>query len=483
MKISLIFPNTRRYSIFFPSIIQPPLGLAYIAAMVKDAHDVLVIDAAAENLKLKEIFKRIEVFSPEVIGITTNISIAYIACELALRIKLRFKNVKIVMGGPWATVNYQYALEHKIADIVVLGEGEITFKELIERMEKGESYQDLNGIAFRSGNKDVVLNPKRGFIENLDELPFPAWELFPSSSKYFHHYRHLPLYPMMITRGCPYACINCTKIVHGFKIRKRSKENVLEEMMYLRDKFKAREIIIVDDNFTFDVKYAEGILDEVARQDLGIYLSLPNGIRADTITPHLLKKMRRAGIYAFAIGVESGVQRIVNKIGKKLNLEKVKYAARLSKQYGFLLRAFFILGLPYDSYETMRQTVNFAKEINPDFAYFFIATLFPGTEMYDIVKRMGKMNDRVLEGELNKKNSLKIDIGFFYKPMINFTIGKLKPGDVKKAYTLAVREFYMRPSKIIAIIRTIRSVPEIKWIFHYFIVAMVNVIENAFRIR
>ncbi|MFX0102785.1 MAG: B12-binding domain-containing radical SAM protein [Candidatus Hodarchaeota archaeon] len=478
----MIFPNTRRNSIFFPSIIQPPLGLAYLAAMIKDKHEIIVIDAAAENLKFERIFKKIEDFNPEIVGITTNISIADIACELAYKIKIRFRKLKIVLGGPWATSNYEYALNRKIADYVVYGEGEFVFTELLEKLENNENLDNIEGLAYLE-NKKVVFKPRTHFIENLDELPFPAWEYFPPSNKYFHHYRHFPLYPMMITRGCPYSCINCTKHVHGFKIRKRSQENVIREMKYLIQKFKVKEIIIVDDNFTFDVKYAESILDEIIKEKLNIHLLLPNGIRADTLTPKLLKKMRRAGVYGFAIGVESGVQSIVNKIGKTLDLNKVKYAANLAKKYGFLLRAFFILGLPYDSFDTMHQTIEFAKEINPHFAYFFIATLFPGTEMFDIVNKMGRVQQVSLYGKDEKKldEHVSRNIGFFFKPMINYSIGKLKPGDVKRAYTLAVRKFYLRPAKILSIINTIRSISELKWIIHYFLVSITNIISNLFK--
>ncbi|MEX2680707.1 MAG: radical SAM protein [Candidatus Sigynarchaeota archaeon] len=480
---------------FFPSIIQPPLGLAYIAAMIKGTHDVQVIDASAENLKFQDIFKRLDAFKPDVIGITSNISIAYISCELALRIKLHMRSVKIVMGGPWATSNANYIIKHKIANFVVLGEGEFVFKELLDKLERGESADTMQGLVLIGSDGSIKHNPKRDFINNLDDLPYPAWELFPPSQKYFNHYRHLPLYPMMITRGCPYGCIHCTKEVHGYKIRKRSVENVLGEIKHLIDKFKVREIIIVDDNFSFDVKYAEAILDAIYKAKLNIYLLMPNGLRADTLTPHLLKKMKRAGVYGFAIGVESGVQSIVKKIGKNLDLNKARYAAKIAREHGFLLRAFFILGLPYDSMKTMRQTIQFAKEINPHIAYFYIATLFPGTAMYEIVKNMGHVyenalgllgcqndrTERIYENvpgvmrDQDKNKDMSIDAGFFYKPVSKFSFGNLKPGDVAKAYKIAVREFYMRPCKIIDVLSTIKSLPELKWVMHYFIISIFNI--------
>ena len=442
----------------------------------------MIIDAAAENLDFKQIFKRIEQFKANIIGITTNISVAYIACELALRIKLRFSGMKIVMGGPWATTEYAFILKHRIADYVVLGEGEYIFKEFLHRLENDVSFNDLKGFAFKDENNAIIVNEQRDFIQDLDALPYPAWEYFPPSEKYFTYYRHRPFFPIMITRGCPYGCIHCTKVIHGYKIRKRSIDNVIGEMKYMIEKFKAKEFVIVDDNFTFEVKYAEDILDAIARAKLNIYLVLPNGVRADTLNPELFDKMKRAGVYSLAIGVESGVQYIVNKIGKKLNLDKVRYAAKLKKQYDFILRAFFILGLPYDSLDTMRQDVEFAKEIDPDLAYFFIATLFPGTEMYDIVKRMGMIEKSSSVGceKNSEEDSVSLDHGFYYKPVINFSLAKLKEGDVKKAYSIAVREFYFRPSKIISILRTIKSVPELEWVLHYFLVAMNNVINTLF---
>ncbi|MHA1716532.1 MAG: B12-binding domain-containing radical SAM protein, partial [Promethearchaeota archaeon] len=426
MRIVFIFPNTRRYSVFYPSIIQPPLGLGYLVAITKDDHDVMVIDAAVENLGFKEIFKRIERFKPDVIGITTNISIAFVACELSLRIKLRFKGLKIIMGGPWATSNYSYLLMHKIADIVVLGEGELVLKELLARLENQDDISNINGIAYLDNTNKVQVNPSKGFIEDLDALPYPAWEYFPDSRRYFNHYRHRPVYPIMITRGCPFNCIHCTKIVHGYKIRKRSVENVIGEIKYLIERFNAKEILIIDDNFTFDVEYAEAILDAIRENKIAVHIYLPNGVRADTLSTQLLGKMKNAGVYGFAIGVESGVQSIVNKIGKRLDLNKVRYAAKMAKKYKFLLRAFFILGLPYDSFDSMRHTIRFAKEIDPHFAYFFIATLFPGTKMYDIVKEMGDIDSSTMTGD--KRNpELAAHVGFYYKPVINFSFGRLKP--------------------------------------------------------
>ena len=442
----------------------------------------MIIDAAAENLDFKQIFMRIEQFGANIIGVSTNISIAYAACELALRIKLRFSGMKIIMGGPWATVEYNFIFKHRIANYVVLGEGEYIFKELLHRLENDAVLDDFEGIVFKRQDGTVIINKQAEFIQDLDALPYPAWEYFPPSNKYFTYYRHRPFYPIMITRGCPYGCIHCTKNIHGYKLRKRSIENVIGELKYLKEKFNAKEFVIIDDNFTLDVKYAESILDAIIKARLNAYIILPNGVRADTLNPELLTKMKQAGVYSFAIGVESGVQHIVNKIGKKLNLEKVRYVAKLKKNYGFLLRAFFILGLPYDSLDTMRQSIKFAKEIDPDFADFFIATLFPGTEMYDIVKAMGVI-EKTSSGGCNEETgegTISMDLGFYYKPVINFSFAKLKPGDVKTAYNIAVREFYFRPSKILSIIGTIRTIPEFKYILNFFLVTMINVIKGLF---
>ncbi len=448
--------------------------------MIKNEHDVQVIDAAAENLGFNKIFKRLDEFKPDVVGITTNISIAYISCELALRIKIHSHKIKLVMGGPWATSNSNFILKHKIADYVVLGEGEFVFKDLIHNLQEGISVDTLTGIAFRKDDGQIIHAKKRDFICNLDELPYPAWELFPPSKKYFNHYRHLPLYPMMVTRGCPYGCIHCTKEVHGYKIRKPSVERVIGEIKHLVEKFKVQEIVIVDDNFTFDVKYAESVLDAIVKAGIKIHFLLPNGVRADTLSPRLLKKMRAAGVYGFAIGVESGVQHIVNKIGKKLDLNKARYAAKIAREHGFILRAFFILGLPYDSLQTMRHSIRFAREINPHIAYFYVATLFPGTSMFDIVKEMGQVKENVpgLLPNTAQEIDPSVDIGFFYKPVSKFSFGKLKPGDVQKAYKIAVREFYMRPGKIIDVLRTVRSIPELKWVLHYFVVSIMNVFSR-----
>jgi anaerobic magnesium-protoporphyrin IX monomethyl ester cyclase len=480
LKVVLIFPNTRRHSLFYPSVTHEPLGLALLTAMIKNDHEVMVIDATAENLQFKKIIDRITKFNPDIIGITTNISIAYAACELALRIKLHSHGMRIIMGGPWATANYNFILKHKIGNYVALGEGEYTFKEFLHRLEQNIPIDDLEGFAFLNLEGEIVSNPMKHFIQDLDALPYPAWEYFPPSNKYFNNYRHLPLYPIMVTRGCPYGCIHCTKIIHGYQIRKRSVEHVIGEIKYLKEKFNVKEIIIIDDNFTQDVEYAESILDAIAKARLNIYILMPNGIRADTLNPQLLSKMKRAGVYGFSIGVESGVQHIVNRIGKKLDLQKVRYAAKLAKEFGFLWRAFFILGLPYDSLDTMRQSVQFAKEIDPDFAYFFIAKAFPGSKMYDMAREMGAVEHQTSDEckESSEEERVSKDPVFFSRPFINFSMGKLKPGDVKKAYNIAVREFYMRPKKILNLIKIIKSIPELKFHLQFFLVAMNNILNG-----
>jgi anaerobic magnesium-protoporphyrin IX monomethyl ester cyclase len=446
MKITLIFPNYNLRKVL-KTPFHPPLGLAMIAAVLEKAgYAVSIIDAAALDLKNKELLAKLHEIDPDVIGITTNIVLAHQSLELSVLIRRYLPNTKLVFGGPWASAVYEMLLQKNFCDFVIVGEGEYAFIELLRAIEKEDLPEKNPGIAyFDPKAKSIQLEPAC-LIDDLDALPLPAWHLFPPAHQYPSHRKGQVFYPIMTSRGCPYQCNHCTKIVHGSKVRFRKIENIINEIRHLKENFGLEEITIIDDNFIINKKRAEKILDEIIRNNFNIHIQFSNGVRADMITPQFVRKLKRAGTYKMAIGVESGNQEVVNKIGKKLSLNAVRRAAKMIKNEGIILMAFFIIGHPFDTVKTMNDTINFAIEIDPDIPLFFKAIPFPGTELYNQVLKEGKFI-----------TSLKdIEQGYYYGGA-NFEIYDLRAADVEKMFKVAYRRFYLRPRKLLSSLGKIRT--------------------------
>nr|MDO8118282.1 radical SAM protein [Candidatus Sigynarchaeota archaeon] len=436
---------------------HPPLSLGYLAACVKKAgHDVQTIDAMAENLGMHELERRIARFFPDVIGISTNIATGNKGTITARYLKRLHPDIPVIFGGPWATVEFKQLLVAGVADAVVIGEGEESLVELLDYFHDKTSWAGIKGIAFASpATGEIMRTPARPFNENLDSLPFPAWELLPDSRKYQFYARGYPLYPVMTSRGCPYDCIHCTKLVHGYKYRPRSPENVLREIEHLKERFHVKTIAIVDDNFTQDMARAERILDLIIEKRLGINFLFSNGIRADTITPRFAVKLKAAGFYYIGIGIESGDQAIVNQIGKRLDLAKVKQAVHLIQKHDMISCGYFILGHPQDTPRSMYQTIEFARQLKLDYTQFFKAVPFPGTKMHDMIAKDGKF----IQANANGAR----DIDGYNIASASFEIGDLKAEDVEKAFKHSYRRFYLSPVKLAKLASQMRSLSEAKW--------------------
>ncbi|MHA1369827.1 MAG: B12-binding domain-containing radical SAM protein [Promethearchaeota archaeon] len=473
MKILLIVPNLKlkRLPFYFMHYHQP-LGLSYIAAVLReDGHTVRVADALAENMSDENVLSIIEEFHPDLIGITTNISNSYKACVIAAHIRLTFPKIPVVMGGPWATTEYEYILNKRFATYIVIGEGEITIKELCEKLQERAGSDELwkvKGIAFKDPSGRIIKTPRRPLIEDLDSIPFPAWDLFPSYRKYPFLHRKEPYFPIMTTRGCPMDCNHCTKVVHGYKYRKRSWQNVISELYYLKRNFGLGQIFIVDDTFTLDRKRTLKIFDEIIKRGFNINIFFSNGVRADTIDHKMAKKMKEAGVIEVALGIESGNQNIVNKIGKKLDLKKVENAVRLLKKFKINTMGFFIFGHPWDDFNTMTQTYRFAKKLDLDHPFFFRAMAFPGTRLYDLVKREGKF--------IRDKKNLNFES--YNLGEATFEIWNLKTKDLNKAFKRYYVFYFLRPQKIIKLMRSVKSYYEVKCLFRGFFDFLYNYIDK-----
>lgn len=456
----LVFPNLFSKNFLVNDVqVHPPLGLAYIASTLREAGaEVVVIDAAAERLDMKNVLNRVSLFSPDLVGITTNISLAEAAVRTARTLRTAFPSMTLVMGGPWAAVERKRLIQNDVVDVVVVGEGERTMVDLARVLKESSELSSVEGIAYKDPRGEVRENHRRDVIKNLNTIPFPAWDLFPPNRKYNFVHRRSPFYPIMTSRGCPFDCIHCTKIIQGYSYRARDVENVIEEIRYLVRRFNAREILIVDDCFNLDPKRAEAIFDAILREGFDLAINFSNGIRADRFNTRLASKFKNAGVYTVSFGIESGNQDIVKKIGKKLDLKEVVKSVRLARKHGILTKGFFIIGHPFDTYDTMMESASFARLLDLDLPHFFKSIPFPGTKMHEMIREHGKM--RRVEGgkrtEYYRAYTVKT---------ANFDIWDLKAEDIERAFVNSYRMFYLRPLKLLRIIVKLKSFSELAWLF------------------
>lgn len=393
-----------------PKGIHPPIGLAYIGAVLERDYQVQIVDSVVEGyetevkldrnlirygLTFKEIENRINAFQPDVVGVSNLFSSGFReALQVSSLVKRTSEEIITVIGGPHPTALPDEVLRHKEIDFVVLGEGEYSFRALLRCIEK-EDFSDLDGIAF-SNNGEVRVNAKTKFIDDLDQLPFPARHLLPMN-KYFEIgeafivTRRKPFTPLNTSRGCVAKCTFCP--VHatwGGKWRPRSAENVLDEIEHLVNSYGVKEIHFDDDNLVLNRKRAEKVFQGIIDRNLDIVWTVPTGLALWAVDDGLLALMKESGCYKLFVAVESGDEYILNKvINKPLRLKKVRPLVQTMKNLGIEVESFFVVGMPGESKESLRRTFDFARELDTDATHYFFANPMPGTKLWDICVENG----------------------------------------------------------------------------------------------
>jgi radical SAM superfamily enzyme YgiQ (UPF0313 family) len=450
MKIALINPPTKNS---FP---QPPLGLAFIAAILeKNGHKVDIIDAQALEIDENEITKKVAEF--DIVGITSMTPTFNSAVEVTKAIKKVNNSCFVIMGGPHVTVLPEKTLKDvKEVDAIVIGEGELTIVELVDAIEKKKSFEKILGISYRKDG-NIIINPPRPTIESLDILPIPAFHLLPIKNyrPYPPHGKKLPYMALMTSRGCPYRCTFCFKSIFGRKYITKSPKKIVEEIKYLIEKLGVKELLFYDDSFTLDRNRAIELCNEIIKNNIKIPWSCET--RVNLVDKELLEKMKEAGCYIISYGVESGDQTILNNLKKDITIEQAKNAFKLTKKVGILTVAYFMIGSPGDTNETIRKTIDFAKELDSDFAQFSICTPFPGSELFDNLSKKGiKIEDWDKASYVTSKSKAEPI------PLTN----ELTANDLKKWYSKAYKEFYFRPKYWLKTILRIRSTDDLKIILN-----------------
>jgi anaerobic magnesium-protoporphyrin IX monomethyl ester cyclase len=362
------------------------LGLGYLAAVLeKNEYQVDVIDCQLLKLSLEDFRSEISKRQPNIVGVTSSTLTYQSALKLVKIVKEACPECITIAGGPHVTFWDDKALEEcPELDIVVRREGEITMLEIVQKIEEDKSYDDVLGTTVRKEGK-IVKNPDRSYIEDLDGLPFPARHLWPMER--LREYEDI-LY-LATSRGCVYWCEFCTTVrMHGRKYRMRSPKNVVDELEFLHKTYGAKKFTFCDDAFTVDQPRTEALCSEILQRGLKIEWNC--GTRVDMITKELLAKMKEAGCITVWFGVESGTQQVLDAMKKGISPELTIKVLGWVRELGLKPVPNVILGFPGETKKSAWKTIKFIEKIAPDEVGFYnVATPFPGTPMYDIVKEKG----------------------------------------------------------------------------------------------
>jgi radical SAM superfamily enzyme YgiQ (UPF0313 family) len=434
----------------------PHLGLAYLAAVSERRGDeVLLFDADVEDESVTDAARR---FDPEIVGITANTPQVKSAWRTAQAIK-SVKDTPIVLGGPHVSVLPAESASRPEVDVVVRGEGEAVWIKLCDIIERAKQTQPdfsardlldpqaghldtLLGISFFTNDGQERHNPEHPAIADLDTLPFPAYHFFKME-------RYTNLQPatdaidgaksfsVMTSRGCPYRCTFCSQSIMPIKWRARSPESVLAEWQHLVHNLGAQEIGVLDDSANIQVDRLEKMADLfIAHRVNHVPWIFVNGIRANLASQELLGKLKQAGLKRVAFGVESGDPDVLLSIDKKIDHDTIRRAFKNAKAVGLETIGFFIIGLPGETEETMERTIRFACEVDPMIANFSMMTPYPGTKVYEIAKRQG----RLLLGDWEDY--------VFFDGKARYELGDMTAELVERKWKEAYRRFYLRPHRI-----------------------------------
>ncbi len=374
----------------------PPLGLAWVAAVLEEAgHRVSILDTPTLKLGVEEWLRRVKAFKPDMVGVSMLTPTAPRGYEAARLLREEMPGVVLVAGGQHPTAMWREALENGF-DVVVLREGEYTARDLAAVLERRgldpEALRRVEGIAFRDPRSgEFVVTRPRPLIRDLDELPWPARHLLPMD-RYTFLNRPVRVAHVMASRGCPYGCMFCsTSYFWGRRVRFRSARSVAEEVEHIHDRYGARYIVFTDDELVINRRFVKEWVREVRERGLDIEFAC--SARVDHVDREFMKFLYENGCTVIYFGVESASQETLDRVGKRTRLEQAVRVFTWRKELGGGAVGSFILGFPWETLEDMRRTVELAVKLDPDYAQFTVLTPYPGTPLFDYARKHGLIED------------------------------------------------------------------------------------------
>lgn len=354
----------------------------------------------------------------------------------------------IVKGAPFLTYNTNTIYENPFIDYVIMGEAELTLKDILDGVPDNE----ILGICYRE-NFQPVKNDKRPFIDNLDILPFPTRHLV-DNSIYKRPDNGKVQAVVKVARGCPFHCFFCLATpVSGAKVRTRSPENIVAELKECVEKYNIKNFLFWSDIFNFNREWTLELCQKIIES--GLKITWSSNTRADTMDDEMAKMMYKSGCRLVSIGVESGSQKMLDNIGKKITLDDIRNTVKILKKNKIKIYNYFVIGLPWETEETVEETIKFAIELDSNFISFYTATPLPGTKYFAYA-----MLNKLVEGNLDFRSA-------YYKPVVRSE--HLSKERIFELHKQAVKRFYLRPKFILKTLLSLRSFAEVK---NYFIAGM-----------
>ena len=401
--------------------------MAYLAAYAREQHDDLEFKVLntriATNRETNKFFK--EKF--DVIGITVYSPVYFEVIAIFNKVRQIYPEAKIVLGGPYVTTMEEDILKETPADFAVYGEGEITFSEVISHIKGDKKIEEIDGVIYFNENHEIVKNSPRKKIENLDLIPFPAYDIF-DMDRY-------PLHRVATSRGCPFSCVWCnSSSVWNFTYRHRSVENVIEELKLLITNYGKKIFVFTDNSFNVSLDWTNDFCDKLMQEHIDILWSV--SFRADIINQQTANKMKNAGCYNVSIGIESANNEMLKKINKATTIEKISAGIKILKNAGIEVMSQYVMGSPGETLETIKESIAYAKTSGADYTNFYSVLPYRGTAQWNYVEENGTFVTK----DIHKFHSIE--------PRIVFETPEFTYADRLEAIRLVKKEgFYSNQDK------------------------------------
>ena len=418
----------------------PPIGLAYIGSYIKKhGYDYTSIDACGEalsqvrkveaesdlliqGLTLKQVINKIPK-DVKIVGLTALFSHAwFLARNIASDIKKLYPNCKIVVGGEHPTALPKNTLKNDFIDLVVLGEGEETFLDLIKCIDKGLDYKNINGVAYKNENGEIIINERRARVVNIDDIPYPDWDNW-SINNYIEHQQITGVnlgrgVPILATRGCPYECTFCSNDRMWTKrFIMRSAKNIVDEMEFMKKKYNVAAFSFMDSTFIINNKKVIGFCEELIERNLGISYQLPAGTRCEAINQELVDVLSKSGLEKISLAPESGSEEIRNIIKKKINYKKFISAVKMLSKSKISVGCFIVIGFPEDNKKTLWLTSKMIFKLaalGVDDITVSQFTPYPGSVLYDEL-----VEKKIFDGNLDEVSDI---VSFYSKKWRSYSV-------------------------------------------------------------
>ncbi len=432
--------------------IEYPIYLAYTAAVVEEAgFEVSFTDAIMDELSIEAFAKRVHDIGPRLVLVETSTPSIEFDLETAAAIKELSPDTFVALLGSHVTYfDQQTVAENPAVDAVIRGEFEYTAADLARALDGGGNLGRVLGLTYRDADGDVRRNPDRPLFEPLDQMPFPARHTVKGEGYRAGIYSGGHPTAMVSSRGCPYRCTFCLwpDILYGHKFRARSAKNVVDEIEEAVRTYGHDEIYFDDDTFTIDRQRVLDICHLIQERGLEKEFEWIAQCRVDTVDREVLEAMKAANCGYILFGVESGSAQMLKKMKKGITLDKVRAAFKLTKEVGIKIQAFFLFGIPGETQETIRETIEFAKELNASSTQFAIAIPHPGTALYEECKANGWLISDNWADYTSEASLIETPW--------------LSAQEVEEARIQAYREYYYRPRFIIGEALKIRRLADVK---------------------